>query len=371
MEKNSIYKDARLLSKYISLTIISILFLLLILITIIGLIVVGINVKPVNADSNEQVIVNVNPNTNTEMLSQELSDKKIIRNATIFKYYLKLNNISSFQAGEYKFSPSMSPRDIAKSLETGKVYLKTAIQYDVKEGSNIELIAGILEENTSISRESFLKKMRDQDFVKKYQKKYTDMLTDEVLNKNLRYPLEGYLAPSTYQFSKKDVTIDDVTNEMLNETYRTTYKIYNENGGFKYTSNYEEKMITFHEYLTLSSIVESEMKNVTDKSRYISVLLNRIENNPQIALNSDATVRYANKKETTEALSDKDYKIDSKYNTYAHKGLPIGPICNISDETARTTVNPPETDYFYYTTTKKGKVLFAENLKEQEKNREK
>ncbi|PTJ60721.1 endolytic transglycosylase MltG, partial [Mammaliicoccus sciuri] len=45
MEKNSIYKDARLLSKYISLTIISILFLLLILITIIGLIVVGINVK--------------------------------------------------------------------------------------------------------------------------------------------------------------------------------------------------------------------------------------------------------------------------------------------------------------------------------------
>ncbi|WP_248559353.1 hypothetical protein [Mammaliicoccus sciuri] len=76
MEKNSIYKDARLLSKYISLTIISILFLLLILITLIGLIVVGINVKPVNADSNEQVIVNVNPNTNTEMLSQELSDKK-------------------------------------------------------------------------------------------------------------------------------------------------------------------------------------------------------------------------------------------------------------------------------------------------------
>ncbi|UTI86288.1 endolytic transglycosylase MltG [Mammaliicoccus sciuri] len=83
---------------------------------------------------------------------------------------------------------------------------------------------------------------------------------------------------------------------MLNETYHTTYKIYKENGGFKYTTNYEEKKITFHEYLTLSSIVESEMKNVTDKSRYISLLLNRIENNPQIALNSDATVRYANKK---------------------------------------------------------------------------
>ena len=136
-------------------------------------------------------------------------------------------------------------------------------------------------------------------------------------------------------------------------------KYIKENGGFKYTTNYEEKKITFHEYLTLSSIVESEMKNVTDKSRYISVLLNRIENNPQIALNSDATVRYANKK-TTEALSDKDYKNDSKYNTYAHKGLPIGPICNISDETARTTVNPQKQIIFTIQQPKRAKYYYLQ-----------
>lgn len=371
MGKNSIYKDARLLSKYISITIIGILFLLFLLITIVGLIFVGINIKPVNADSNEQVIVEVNPNTTTEMLSHQLADKKIIRNVTIFKYYLKLNNISSFQAGEYKFSPSMSPREIAKSLESGKVYLKTAIQFDVKEGSNLELIAGTIEENTSISREAFLKKMRDLDYIKKFQKKYPDMLTDEVLNKNLRYPLEGYFAPSTYQFSKSDVSIDDITNEMLKETYNSTYKIYKDNGGFKFTSNYEEKKITFHEYLTLTSMVELEMKKMTDKSRYVSMLINRIENNPQIALNSDATVRYATKKEPNESISEEDYKDNSKYNTYVNKGLPSGPISNVSDETARTTINPPKTEYYYYTKSKSGKILFAETLKEQEKNREK
>lgn len=371
MGKNSIYKDARLLSKYISLTIISILFLLFLLITIVGLIVVGVNVRPVNADSNEQIIVNVNPNTNIESLSHQLSDKKIIRNATIFKYYLKLNNISSFQAGEYKFSPSMSPKEIAKSLESGKVFQKTAVQFEIREGSNIELIAGIIEENTSITRENFLKKMRDQDYIKELQKKYPKMLTDEVLNKDIRYPLEGYLAPSTYQFSNNDVSIDELTKAMLKETYNSTYKVYNDNGGFKYRANYEEKKITFHEYLTLSSMVELEMKKITDKSRYVSLLLNRIENNPQIALNSDETVRYATKKELNETLTDADYKNNSKYNTYEYKGFPVGPISNVSDETASSTINPPDTEYYYYTITKSGKILFAETLKEQEKNREK
>ncbi|WP_323704677.1 endolytic transglycosylase MltG [Mammaliicoccus sp. Dog046] len=371
MGKNSIYKDARLLSKYISLGIISILFLLFLLITLIGLCVIGINGRPVNADSQEQIIFKVNPNDTTEIISQQLAEDKLIRNETIFKYYLKLNNISSFQAGEYKFSPSMSLKDIATSLKTGKVYIKTAVQFDVKEGSNIELIAGIVEENTSISREEFLGKMKDRDFIKKYQKQYPKMLSNEILNKDLRYPLEGYLAPATYQFTNSNVSVDEIVQKMLQETTNTTYKLYEEEGPLKLTENYELKTLSFHEYLTMSSIVEAEMKNMTDKSRYTSLIVNRLENNPQSALNSDATVRYALKKEPSERLSEKDYSTHSPFNTYGQKGLPIGPINNFSDETARTTIHPPETDYYYYTTTKSGKVLFADTISQQEKNKEK
>ena len=36
----------------------------------------------------------------------------------------------------------MTLKEIAKSLESGKVYLKTAVQFEIKEGSTIELIAG-------------------------------------------------------------------------------------------------------------------------------------------------------------------------------------------------------------------------------------
>lgn len=371
MKKNSIYKDARLLSKYISLTILVILFLLFILTVLIGLIVAGVNTRPVNADSNEKIIITVNPNTTTETLSHQLADKNIIRNATTFKYYLKLNNISSFQAGEYKFSPSMTLKEIAKSLESGKVYLKTAVQFEIKEGSTIELIAGVVEENTSISRETFKKKMRDRDYIKKFQKKYPDMLTDVIMNKDIRYPLEGYLAPNTYQYSESDVSLDDIIDEMLKNTYDTTFKKYKDNGAFKITKNYQETEITFHEYMTLSSIVESEMKKITDKSRYISLLINRIGNNPQSALDSDATVRYAVRKEPNEDLSESDFNNDSKYNSYTHKGIPIGPISNISEETASTTINPPDTDYYYFTKNNSGKVLFSSSLKEQKENQSK
>ncbi|GGI40165.1 endolytic transglycosylase MltG [Mammaliicoccus stepanovicii] len=370
MGNNSIYKDARLLSKYISLTIVVILLLLFLLLFVIGIIVIGINNRPVNQDSNEQIIVQVEPGSNTETISEELSKKNIIRNATIFKYYLKLNNISSFQAGEYKFSPSMSPKDIAISLESGKVYLKTALQIEIKAESSIELIAGTIEEETSITREEFLKKMKDRSYIKQIQKKYPKMITDEVMQQGIRYPLEGYLAAGKYQFSKKDVSIDEIVETMLKETYDTTYNIYKNNGAFKLTRNYQEEEISFHEFLSLSSLVESEMMNVTDKSRYVSLIINRIENNPQSALNSDKSVKYALNKEPNENLSEHDYKDDSKYNTYVHKGLPIGPICNISEETARITINPPDTDYYYYTHSKSGKIIFADTLKEQEKNRE-
>lgn len=370
MEK-SVYKDARLLSKYISLTIIAIIFLFCLLATIIGFIIIGASSRPIDANSKEQKIIEVSPNTTTEMISDELEKKKIIRNSFVFKYYLKLNNISTFQAGEYKFSPAMSTNEIAKSLESGKVFSKTAVQFEIKSGSTIELIAATIEENTSITREQFMKNMRDKEYIEQYQEDYPKMLTDEIIQKNIKYPLEGYLSEGIYQFPNSDVTVDQIVKEMLKETYNKTYAIYKDNGAFKINQNYEEKQVTFHEYLTLSSIVESEMKTMTDKARYISLLINRLENHPQSALNSDATVKYAVNKEPNDQLDTEDYNKESGYNTYNLKGLPIGPINNISKDTANTTINPPKTNYYYYTENKSGKILFAETLAEQEKNRNK
>src|SRR5699024_7222420 len=123
--------------------------------------------------------------------------------------------------------------------------------------------------------------------------------------------------------------------------------------------------------MTLSSIVESEMKQITDKSSYISILINRKENNPQSALDSDATVRYADRKEPNEDSPESDFNNESNYNSYTHKGIPMAAISNISEETSSTTINPRDTDYYYFTKSNSGKVLFSSSLKEQKENQSK
>ena len=51
--------------------------------------------------------------------------------------------------------------------------------------------------------------MKDREYVKTLIPDYW-FLTDEILNQNIYYPLEGYLAPDTYYFDNKDVDIKDI-----------------------------------------------------------------------------------------------------------------------------------------------------------------
>ena len=46
--------------------------------------------------------------------------------------------------------------------------------------------------------------MNDSSYIKSLIEKYW-FLTDSILDSNIYYPLEGYLAPDTYHFDNKDV----------------------------------------------------------------------------------------------------------------------------------------------------------------------
>ena len=44
------------------------------------------------------------------------------------------------------------------------------------------------------------------------------LLTDEILDSKIKYPLEGYLFPATYPFYEKEPTIDAIVTVMLDKT---------------------------------------------------------------------------------------------------------------------------------------------------------
>ena len=71
-------------------------------------------------------------------------------------------------------------------------------------------------------------------------------------------------------------------------------------------------------------------------------------------------------------LVSSDYKINSAYNTYLHRGLPPGPIGNPGVSSIMAAQSPASSPYWYYLSDlKTGDTIFAETLEEHAANRQK
>ena len=83
----------------------------------------------------------------------------------------------------------------------------------------------------------------------------------------------------------------------------------------------------------------------------------------EMKLEIDATVQYARGKTDTgwwAAIKASDIdEIDSPYNTYKYKGLPVGPISNPGLESIIAAIKPTSTKYYYYLTGKDGVMRYS------------
>ncbi len=82
--------------------------------------------------------------------------------------------------------------------------------------------------------------------------------------------------------------------------------------------------------------------------------------NENMTLSIDATVLYAHGYHK-DKLYYKDLEIDSLYNTYLYKGLPIGPISNPGAPSIIAALKPEDTDYLFYVLESDNKHYFTNN----------
>ena len=88
-----------------------------------------------------------------------------------------------------------------------------------------------------------------------------------------------------------------------------------------------------------------------------------------MTLGSDVTVKYASGVRRM-SLTNSDLQIQSPYNTYLNKGLPIGPICSPSAAAIRAALYPDEqfiADQYLYFCSKDpntGELYFSRTLEE-------
>ncbi len=316
--------------------------------------------KPIDPDSEKVVEVEVPIGSSLDSIAELLEKNGIVKDARIYKYYVKFNNESEFQAGTYGLLPSMTFDEITQSLKTGKVYREPLFTITVPEGLTIKQIAeNVVAKNTDFTAEQFIEKMNDEAYIDELMVRYPTLLTDEIKGENVRFALEGYLYPATYPFYDEKPSMNLIIEQMLDATLANIAP---------YETVLQEMGKTPHWLLTFASLLEEEATSQSDRQAIASVFYNRMKKD--MPLQTDPTVIYA-LDEDKKRLFNKDYEFKHPYSTYTNKGLPPGPIAAAGIESIQAVLDPASTDFYYFLADSDGKNHFAETYKEHLANRDK
>ncbi|MBR6402809.1 MAG: endolytic transglycosylase MltG [Eubacterium sp.] len=304
------------------------------------------------SNPGEEVTIKIPKNSSAKEVAEILKRNGLIKFEKAFVTRLQQSEYrGKLQSGEFKLRKGMNTLEMMEILCKEDEDSKIVDQLVIPEGYTVDMIGEACEEEGICDKQDFInvvKSVTSSDF---------EYLVDVPSGANVRYALEGYLFPATYDISK-NTTAEDVVNMMLD-----AFKDY-------YTDEMNavatEKGMNSFQVLTLASMIEREAKLESERPIIASVLNNRI--NSDMLLQIDSTVLYPK----TNGMYDsgdpaiEDLSLDSPYNTYVYSGLPVGPICNPGLSCIKAVLNPEETDYLYYHVIdeKTGRHIFTETYEE-------
>jgi UPF0755 protein len=284
-----------------------------------------------NRDIDKTVFV-IEKGMSLNTVTNLLYEKDIIHNKSFFKYRVYFLGLSNkIPVGTFVVEGKVSSRNIINTIfKDGPIRLKLTIP----EGSSSEQIflnANILFDASDDYNVLF----KDLTFMKEFNIQASS--------------LEGYLFPDTYYFFE-GTTGRKVLVTMIDEFWKNFNKTFIERTN--------ELGFTVHEVVTLASIIEGEALLNKERAIISSVYHNRLKK--RMKLQADPTIQYlipGNPK----ALSIRDLRRVSPYNTYLNYGLPPGPINNPGLESIRAALYPASTDYLYFVAQGDGSHVFTTN----------
>lgn len=275
-------------------------------------------------------LVRVKEGTSITAEVQQLKDQRIVRSALLTKILLRaVGGESGLVAGDYFFPKAENALTVAIRLAQGK-YLLDPVKVTIPEGATNKEIAQILSD-------------RLQFF-------------DTETFKSLAQNKEGYLFPDTYYFLPTEDP--HVVLRMMQSNFNERIEPLKDEIAASGRS--------LSDIVIMASLLEEEAR-LTDTRKMISgILWNRIKIGMRLQV--DAVFPYIIGKNTFE-VTRADLQVDSPYNTYKYKGLPIGPISNPGLSSIEAAVLPTESKYVYYLADMRGVThyskTYAEHLRKQ------
>lgn len=361
-EKNAVINQRKNLrkkeEKIVGKIILVIVLTLLIIGGVLGFTIyryVDSGLKPLDPKNDQLVQIEIPSGSSNKQIGEILEQDQVIKSGIVFNYYTKFKNMTGFQAGYYQMAPNMTLDEIGKQLQEGGTSEPTKVadgKVVIPEGYDIEQIAARVAKVTGKDKQEFLDLMKDETFFNELYKKFPDLLDSASKAQNVKYRLEGYLFPATYDYYKK-MSLKDLVVQMVNKTNSVLQP---------YFTTIKQKNMTVQEVLTLASLVEKEGIKENDRKNIAQVFFNRIK--ADMPLQSDISVLYA-LGEHKETVSYKDTAVDSPYNLYTNTGYGPGPFDNPSEAAIEAVLEPTQNDYYYFVADiKKGDVYFAKTYEE-------
>lgn len=285
---------------------------------------------------DDVILFNVQTGTSSRTIAKQLVAERLIRSELAFRIALRYRGAGTqLKAGSYQLRRNMSLMQILDELQKGYVTLES---WTVAEGLTTIAIAELWETAGFGTAAEFLAATTSPEFLEK------------------QGTAEGYLFPNTYKFAK-GTGADTVVEMMLAEFNRQWDGA---TGGLDEVE-VGNKTFTRHEIVILASIIEKEAGTASERPRIASVFHNRLKHN--WLLNADPTVAYA-LGNPERLLTRADWEVNSPYNTYQHKGLPPGAICNPGIASIRAALQPEKTDYFFFMAIGEGQHHFSKTIHE-------
>lgn len=305
--------------------------------------------------TNDAVTFNIKRGDSKVNIVENLKDAKLIKSKYVTLMYIMVTGNTNIQAGAYELSRDMSVEDIVKILNNGDIIeeKKPTAKITFKEGLTLKEYLELLSEATNLEFDKINKEINEQAFLKGLIADYW-FLTSDILDEDLYYALEGYLFPNTYEFYK-ETNLNTVIRKMLDETSKRLDK---------YKNDIEKSKLSIHDILTIASICEKEANAYDERTKVAQVIFKRIDLNMNLGM--DVTSYYGVQKDLKEVITSADLNNNNPYNTRltTFKGLPAGPICNPSESSIKSALNPADTSYIYFYADGNGIVHFTDSYEE-------
>jgi UPF0755 protein len=263
----------------------------------------------------EDTFVEIQHGESTRGMAAQLANQNVIRSPYSLLVLRALNPGAKLEAGEYEFSGSVTPWQVFDKIRLGQVFYQ---EITVPEGSNMFDIGSILEQTGMISSADFLAAAKDPALIHDLDAAAPS--------------LEGYLFPSTYRIVHS-TTAHDLCRNMTQE-FRRQWKLLNGTN--------------VHGSVTIASLVEKETAVPAERPLVAAVFYNRLR--LAMPLQCDPTTVYAALLEHrySGVIHKSDLASPNAYNTYAHAGLPPGPIANPGVRSLQAALQPTNSEALYF-----------------------